>query len=94
MNTLRNNRNQFLPFGFDLLPKFETMGNTQNQLPAVNIKENDHQFEILLAVPGLNKKDFKIVLFKSQTQDGTHTMREFLWVVSQYIVSIWYGFNR
>ena len=62
MNTLRNNRDLFLPFGFDVLPKFETMAKTQNQLPAVNIKENDHQFEILLAVPGLNKKDFKIEL--------------------------------
>ena len=28
--------------------------------PAVNIAENDNQFEVELAVPGLSKEDFKI----------------------------------
>ncbi|MDB5114791.1 MAG: hspA [Mucilaginibacter sp.] len=33
--------------------------------PAVNIAENDNQFEIELAVPGLSKEDFKINLEKN-----------------------------
>ena len=62
MNTLRNNRNQFLPFGFDAVmrPKFEAHVNSQKQFPAVNIKESETNFEILLAVPGLTKEDFII----------------------------------
>jgi HSP20 family protein len=28
--------------------------------PAVNVKENDKEYEIELAVPGANKNDFKI----------------------------------
>ena len=30
------------------------------QLPAVNIRETDNEYEIRLAAPGLEKKDFKI----------------------------------
>jgi HSP20 family protein len=33
--------------------------------PAVNIAENDNQFEVELAVPGLSKEDFKINLDKN-----------------------------
>ncbi|MES2379031.1 MAG: Hsp20/alpha crystallin family protein [Bacteroidota bacterium] len=33
--------------------------------PAVNIAENDNQFEVELAVPGLNKEDIKINLDKN-----------------------------
>jgi HSP20 family protein len=35
---------------------------TNTTLPAVNIKENDDQFVVLVAVPGMDKKDFKINL--------------------------------
>ncbi|NVJ89988.1 MAG: Hsp20/alpha crystallin family protein [Flavobacteriaceae bacterium] len=31
-------------------------------LPAVNIKENEDEYEVLVAVPGMDKKDFKIDL--------------------------------
>ncbi len=31
-------------------------------MPAINIKENDENFEIELAVPGFNKKDFEITI--------------------------------
>jgi HSP20 family protein len=31
-----------------------------NQLPAVNIKETDNEYEIKMAAPGLEKSDFKI----------------------------------
>jgi HSP20 family protein len=35
---------------------------TNTTLPSVNIKENDEGFEVELAAPGLEKKDFKIEL--------------------------------
>ena len=35
---------------------------TQTTLPAVNIKETDDKFEVFMAAPGMNKKDFKINL--------------------------------
>lgn len=62
MNTVRKNRTNYFPFGFDnaMLPKFETYVNSNNQFPAVNIKENEDSFEILLAAPGLTKEDFAI----------------------------------
>jgi len=36
--------------------------NTNTTLPAVNIKENDDEFKVKVAVPGMDKKDFKINL--------------------------------
>ncbi len=33
-----------------------------NWMPAMNIKENDDNFEIDLAAPGFNKKDFEIII--------------------------------
>lgn len=39
---------------------------TVNRTPAVNIAENDHEFQIELAVPGLKKEDFKINLEQNQ----------------------------
>jgi HSP20 family protein len=33
--------------------------------PAVNISENDNQFDVELAIPGLNKEDIKISLDKN-----------------------------
>ncbi|WP_372744659.1 Hsp20/alpha crystallin family protein [Lutibacter sp.] len=35
---------------------------TNTTLPAVNIKEDDEQFIVKVAVPGMDKKDFKINL--------------------------------
>jgi len=35
---------------------------TDTTLPAVNIKENEDEFKVELAVPGMNKKDFQIDL--------------------------------
>ncbi|MCD6556447.1 MAG: Hsp20/alpha crystallin family protein [Bacteroidales bacterium] len=37
--------------------------NTNTTLPSVNIKENNEGFEVEMAAPGLEKKDFKIELF-------------------------------
>ncbi len=33
---------------------------TGRSIPAVNIKENDKNFEVEVAAPGMNKKDFKV----------------------------------
>jgi HSP20 family protein len=59
--------------------------------PAVNIKENDENFEISLAAPGKKKEDFKIDLHndvltisseektnhEEEDSDGKYTRREF-----------------
>jgi len=37
-----------------------------NRIPAVNIAENENEFQIEIAAPGLNKEDFKINLEKDQ----------------------------
>ncbi len=47
-------------FGKDLLPDFSA--NTGVSMPAVNIKETADSFEIEVAAPGLEKKDFAIDL--------------------------------
>ncbi|MDM1073918.1 Hsp20/alpha crystallin family protein [Empedobacter brevis] len=62
MNTLRKNSANYFPFRFEnaMRPKFETFVNSQNQFPAVNIKENEDSFEILFAAPGFKKEDFEI----------------------------------
>jgi len=33
---------------------------TNQTLPAVNVKENDHEFQIEIAAPGMKKDDFKV----------------------------------
>ncbi|MEO0469537.1 MAG: Hsp20/alpha crystallin family protein [Bacteroidota bacterium] len=63
----------------------------QHSLPAVNVKEEDEQFHIELAAPGLHKEDFKISLkdnflhisveqqseHEAQAQKGHYTRKEF-----------------
>jgi len=61
----------------------------RQSLPAVNVKENDKNFEIELAAPGLEKKDFNIsvnngilVISAEKTQEtenkkDSYTRREF-----------------
>ena len=39
---------------------FDDRWPSATQLPAVNIRETDNDYEIRLAAPGLEKKDFKI----------------------------------
>jgi HSP20 family protein len=40
------------------------LGSTEESgtVPAVNIRETDHEYEILMAVPGMTKNDFKVEL--------------------------------
>jgi len=40
--------------------------NTNTTIPAVNIKENDNEYEIEVAAPGMKKDDFKVNLNKNQ----------------------------
>jgi HSP20 family protein len=41
---------------------FHAPAGRSTALPAVNIKENDQTYEIDIAVPGMDKKDFKVEL--------------------------------
>ena len=61
----------------------------KNWLPAVNIKENEKDFEIEVAAPGMDKKDFEVfiqngILFikaekeeSMETKEGSYTRKEF-----------------
>lgn len=48
-------------FGSDLVRSFFSDG-ADYSVPAVNIKENEKNFEIEVAAPGLDKNDFNIIL--------------------------------
>ena len=63
---------------------------TNTTLPSVNVKENDNEFTIEMAAPGMEKKDFKIEVFnniltvssekqiKEEVKEGEcYTRREF-----------------
>ncbi len=63
---------------------------TQTTLPAVNIKENENEFEVVMAAPGMQKGDFKVHLDdnvltvssekkdeKTDEKKGKYTRREY-----------------
>ena len=62
---------------------------TSTTLPSVNIKETDENYEVQVAAPGMDKKDFKVTLDNGQltissvkqnelnTQEENFTRREF-----------------
>lgn len=52
-------------FGRDFLPEFFSDDNYKS-VPAVNIVENNDEYVIEVAAPGLDKKDFKIDLENNQ----------------------------
>lgn len=72
---------------FEVSPR--TIANTS--VPAVNVKENDNEFTVELAAPGLGKEDFKISIEEgiltisseskseevSQDDEGRYTRKEF-----------------
>ena len=66
-NGLQNNaRGPFFNDVFDSLLNDSFIGDKLvARVPAVNIAENDNEFHIELAVPGLKKEDFKINLDKN-----------------------------
>jgi len=64
--------------------------NTETTIPAVNIKETADNFEVEVAAPGMEKKDFKVMLDgntltissekstpQEQNNEGRYTSREF-----------------
>lgn len=77
-------------FGRDLAD-FDNFFQRRGHVPAVNIKENDHDFEIEVAAPGLKKEDFKLnldnnvltissekeVRNEEKDQKGNYTRQEF-----------------
>ncbi len=57
---------------------------TNTTLPAVNIKENDNEFTVEVATPGLDKKDFNIdfendvlTISSEKTVEGEETSNKF-----------------
>ncbi|MEK6782626.1 MAG: Hsp20/alpha crystallin family protein [Bacteroidota bacterium] len=68
MSIIRYNANDFVPISFsNLIDRFFNESHTRTGgsiafVPKVDILENDSAFEILFAVPGLSKEDFKIEL--------------------------------
>ena len=67
MSIIRYNTNEYVPTTFsNLVDKFfnESLARSGGSsfVPKVDIVENTDSFEIHLAVPGLNKEDFKIEL--------------------------------
>ncbi len=68
----------------------KNFSSTNTTLPSVNIKENDDEYEVQVAAPGLEKKDFNIEIkndlltisseknSESETKEtGQYTRREF-----------------
>ena len=68
MSLIRFNKNRF-PFNNELGDLFDRGSlfdddffNLEKSMPAMNVKEHDTDFEIELASPGFNKKDFEITM--------------------------------
>lgn len=68
MSLIKFNKNRF-PWNSDLVDFFDRDNlfnddffNLEKSLPAMNVKEHDDDFEIELASPGFEKKDFKITI--------------------------------
>ena len=65
-NGLKNNANPFFNDVFDSILNDNFLSDKLvSRTPAVNIAENDNEFHIELAIPGLKKEDFKINLDKN-----------------------------
>lgn len=68
MSLIKNSNSGILPFRSLLTDFLDTDGFTFDRLlknegvPAVNISETDKSFEIELAAPGMEKKDFKVAI--------------------------------
>ena len=91
MSLIKKNRNSFntIPALFDDFVGRElfnwgntNFSSTQTTIPMVNIKESAESFEVEVAAPGMEKKDFKIQLdnnlltISSQKQNEEETQHE------------------
>lgn len=65
MNLIRFNRHPFYPGWINEANFFNQNADNQNNIPAVNIKEEEKYFLLELAAPGLKKDDFKISVEKN-----------------------------
>ena len=92
MNLVRSRSNHFFPTVSRVFDDFfnDEVINTKRNLPAVNIKENDKNYELELAVPGLEKSDINLEVkdnilsisskkeeSKETVEKGRYTRREF-----------------
>ena len=97
MSLVKFNRRRRPWFGNEMNPWFDTENffaddffTEESNLPAMNVKENDDNFEIELAVPGFSKEDIKVTMendllhvFAEKRKDETvenesgYTRREF-----------------
>ena len=68
MTLIKNNQANWLPSVFDDMFKTDWLGGTTNvnsigtSIPAVNIQENDDNFQVFVAAPGMKKENFNIEL--------------------------------
>ncbi len=63
MSIIKRNNNVLFPSLMNEIFKPDWFGGLDNystQMPAVNIKENEKDYELELAVPGMNKDDFNV----------------------------------
>jgi len=96
MTLVKRNSDQFFPSLFDNFFNRDWMdwnnsnySNTNTTLPAVNVRENDQEFTIEVAAPGMKKDDFNINLdnnqltisseikSKSESKEGNYSRKEF-----------------
>ncbi|WP_020530975.1 Hsp20/alpha crystallin family protein [Flexithrix dorotheae] len=91
LSTFSNFVDNFFNDGWNRLPGKSFFDDDNFNIPAVNIQENDKEFNIELAAPGLDKKDFKIEIdhgvltistekenkVEEKDKAGNYTRREF-----------------
>ena len=95
MSLIKFNRNKF-PWNEAFIDFFnrneffnDNFFNLEKSLPAINIKEHDTDYELEMAAPGFNKKDFEITLkddllevsaekeMKNVEEEENYTRKEF-----------------
>jgi len=96
MTLVKRNSDNLFPSLFDNFFSRDWMdwnnsnySSTNTTLPAVNVREDDHEFTIEVAAPGMKKNDFNINLDNNQltisseikneneTKDGKYSRKEF-----------------
>lgn len=93
MTLIRKNSADFMPGLFnDMFGKnWMESASVRNNVPAVNVKENENGFQLEMAAPGMDKKNFNIQLDKNvltisyekkaekSEEDKGYTRKEFLY---------------
>lgn len=76
-STPRSFNNPFIRASFPGIFDAEIFGKESNNVPAVNISENDKSWNIEVAAPGFKKEDFKIKIENEVlTVSGEHKQEE------------------